>query len=92
MNERPPSGPALALTLLGVAAIDTTRPGSADRQLAHLVIGMALAFAVAVPDYRKLRRFTWPLAILSVLLLVFPEALVGIFSDDPEIITTGTSG
>lgn len=73
---------ALALTLLGVAAIDTTRPGSADRQLAHLLIGMALAFAVAVPDYRKLRRFTWPLAILSVLLLVFvlipvvPEEIV----------------
>jgi len=29
------------------------------------------------------------LSLVSVLLWVFPEALVGIFSDDPEIITTG---
>jgi cell division protein FtsW (lipid II flippase) len=73
---------ALALTLLGVAAIDTTQPGSAVRQFAHLLVGLVFALVVAAPDYRRLRRFTWPLAILSVLLLVFvlipvvPEELV----------------
>ena len=73
---------ALALTLFGVAAIDTTQPGSAVRQFVHLMVGLVFAIVVAVPDYRRLRRFTWPLAILSVLLLVFvlvpwvPEAIV----------------
>ena len=54
---------ALALTLFGVAAIDTTQPGSAIRQFVHLLVGLVFAIVVAVPDYRRLRRFTWPLAI-----------------------------
>lgn len=73
---------AIMLTLIGVAAIDTTLPGSALRQFAHLVVGIVFAMLIAIPDYRRLRRFTWPLAILSVLLLVFvlipfvPEEIV----------------
>ena len=73
---------ALALSILGVMTIQTTQPGYASRQMIHLLIGIALAVAVAVPDYRRLRRFTWPIAIISIILLVFvlipfvPEWLV----------------
>ena len=73
---------ALALSLFGVLAIETTQPALAGRQFVHLLVGVALALCVALPDYRRLRRFTWPLAILSVALLVFvlipvvPEEIV----------------
>ncbi|MAJ46254.1 MAG: hypothetical protein CBC35_02950 [Planctomycetes bacterium TMED75] len=75
-------GAALILSLLGVAAIDTTQPGQALRQAVHLVVGVMCAIAIAIPDYRKLRRYTWPVAIVTVCLLVFvllpfiPDALV----------------
>ena len=62
---------ALLLSVFGIATIDTTQPALAGRQAVHLVIGVILAIVVAIPDYRKMRRFTWPLAILSCLLLFF---------------------
>ena len=73
---------ALALSLFGVLAIETTQPALAERQFVHLLVGVVLALGIALPDYRRLRRFTWPLAILSVALLVFvlipavPEEIV----------------
>ncbi len=62
---------AIALSILGVVTIQTTQPTYATRQFVHLLIGIILAIAVAVPDYRKLRRFTWPIAIISIVLLIF---------------------
>ncbi|MEC8818798.1 MAG: FtsW/RodA/SpoVE family cell cycle protein [Planctomycetota bacterium] len=73
---------AFALSLIGIATIDTTQPGQATRQVVHLAVGVLCAICVAVPDYRRLRRFTWPIAIIAVCLLVFvllpmvPESLV----------------
>ena len=75
-------GAAMILSLIGVAAIDTTQPGQALRQVVHLAVGAICAIAIAFPDYRKLRRYTWPVAIITVCLLVFvllpfiPDALV----------------
>lgn len=73
---------ALGLSLFGISAIDTTQPGFADRQSFHLVIGVILAIAVAIPDYRKMHFLVWPMAIISMLLLLFvllpfvPEEIV----------------
>lgn len=62
---------ALALSIFGVAAIETTSPAFANRQALHLIIGLILAIAFAIPDYRRLRFLTWPLAAIATLLLIF---------------------
>ncbi|MCH2160757.1 MAG: FtsW/RodA/SpoVE family cell cycle protein [Phycisphaerales bacterium] len=62
---------ALALSILGILAIGTTEPGFARRQVMFLPIAIFAACIVAVPDYRLLRRLVLPLAILTMLLLVF---------------------
>jgi len=73
---------AIALSVLGIVTIQTTQPSYATRQLVHLFIGILFGIAVAVPDYRRLQRFIWPIAIVSIILLVFvlipfvPEWLV----------------
>lgn len=73
---------ALVLSIVGVSAIDTTQPAFANRQLVHLFVGLVLALLVAIPDYRRGRRFIWPFAILVTLLLLFvlvpfvPDAIV----------------
>ena len=73
---------SIALSILGIVTIQTTQPSYATRQFVHLLIGVVFAIGVAVPDYRRLQRFTWPIAIISIILLVFvlipfvPEWLV----------------
>ncbi|MCA9289694.1 MAG: FtsW/RodA/SpoVE family cell cycle protein [Phycisphaerales bacterium] len=73
---------ALALSIIGVMAIDTTRPDLAMKHLVHLGFGVCVAVAVAVPHYRWARRMAYPLLGISILLLVFillpgvPEAIV----------------
>lgn len=73
---------ALALTAVGVLAIETTRPELAGRQMLYGVIGILAAICAAVPDYRRLRPITPILAIGCLFLLVFvlvpavPEWLV----------------
>ncbi|MFO0828590.1 MAG: FtsW/RodA/SpoVE family cell cycle protein [Phycisphaerales bacterium] len=72
----------LFLSLVGVAAISTTRPEHGQRQAAFLVIGLASAATVALPHYRWIRRALVPLLILTTALLVFvllpfvPESIV----------------
>ena len=61
---------AVCLSVFGIAAIDTTQPASATRQLVHVVVGLVFGCLVAVPDYRRFRKWTWPLAILAALLLI----------------------
>lgn len=62
---------ALALSMLGIAAIGTTEPGFAQRQIMFLPIAFVAACIVALPDYRLLRRMVLPLSIVTMLLLVF---------------------
>lgn len=73
---------AMVLSLLGIAAIATTEPALAFRQGLFLMVGILAAAVVAVPQLVWLRRLSYPLLALTVLLLIFvmvpavPEALV----------------
>jgi len=73
---------ALGLSVLGIVAIATTEPGYATRQIAYLCVAVVAATAAAIPHYRWLQRFSVPLLIVVVALLVFvlvpfvPEAIV----------------
>ncbi|MBC8201392.1 MAG: FtsW/RodA/SpoVE family cell cycle protein [Planctomycetes bacterium] len=62
---------ALLLTLLGVEAIDTTRPSTASRQLALGIVGFGIAFVVAFVPQKRLRQASWWLYVGGLLLLVF---------------------
>ncbi len=62
---------ALLLTLLGVEAIDTTRPSTASKQLALGIVGFGVAFVVAFIPRRRLRQASWWLYVGGLLLLVF---------------------
>ncbi len=72
----------LFLSLMGIAAISTTRPELATRQLAFLGVGIAAAVAVALPHYRWYRRSIIGLVIAAIVLLIFvlipwvPESIV----------------
>ncbi|MFM9958868.1 MAG: FtsW/RodA/SpoVE family cell cycle protein [Phycisphaerales bacterium] len=66
----------IALAALGVYCIDlasTLEPGplapDSKKQLMFVMLGTVLAVAVALPHYRWWLWLTWPLAVLSVLLL-----------------------
>ena len=62
---------ALALNVIGIVAIATTEPGFARKQALFLPLGLIVAAAVAVPDYRRLRRLVPGLSVLVLALLVF---------------------
>ncbi|MBC7834349.1 MAG: FtsW/RodA/SpoVE family cell cycle protein [Phycisphaerales bacterium] len=74
---------SLALSLIGVYAIDVaTSPdlndaailsfsGLVKKQLAFLMVGVMAAVAVAIPHYRFVRYFAWPVMWLVLCLLVF---------------------
>lgn len=72
-------GASLALSLLGVYAIDVAAadrnaPGLdplAARQAVYLVAGILAGIAAAVPHYRRLGYLSWWLLALAVVLLVF---------------------
>ncbi len=77
---------ALALSLMGIAAIGTVprpdEPVYAMRHFIFMVVGMAAAVLVAVPHYQWFQRFSYPLLAFVVVLLIFvlvpfvPEWLV----------------
>lgn len=73
---------ALLLSLVGIAAIETTEADHASRQAVHLGIAIVAATIVALPHYRRIRRWSYPLMALALVLLVFvlipwvPESLV----------------
>ena len=62
---------AFMLMLIGVEAIDTTRPSTASRQLLLGVVGMICAFVIAFIPQKRFRQASWWLYVLSVLLLLF---------------------
>jgi rod shape determining protein RodA len=72
-------GAALALSLIGVYAIDVAlRPESdsamaklALRQLLFLLIGVFCGGAIAFPHYRLYSRLAWPALVISIGLLIF---------------------
>ncbi len=73
---------ALLLNLIGIAAIATTEPGLAQKQAFFLPLGLLAATMMAVPDYRRFRRWVPILCLVTLVLLVFilipliPEAIV----------------
>ncbi|MBT5584439.1 MAG: hypothetical protein HOJ54_10610, partial [Phycisphaerae bacterium] len=62
---------ALALTLMGLAAIGTTRPDLVPKQATLLVVGLLAAAVVIVPSHRLLQWISWPMLVLVIGLLVF---------------------
>jgi rod shape determining protein RodA len=79
-------GAALALSVLGIVAINTVpRPGEANyalRQIVFLCAGLVAATFVTAPHYRWAQRISVPLMFFVIGLLVFvlipwvPEAIV----------------
>jgi rod shape determining protein RodA len=73
---------ALALSVVGILAIHTTGPDHALKQIAHLCVAIVGAAVVALPHYRWVERFSVPLMILVLAMLVFvlipfvPETIV----------------
>ncbi|MDP7005913.1 MAG: FtsW/RodA/SpoVE family cell cycle protein [Phycisphaerales bacterium] len=62
---------ALLLTLLGVEAIDTTRPSTATRQLLLGFVGFLVAFSIAWVPTKRLRQASWWLYLAGLILLLF---------------------
>jgi cell division protein FtsW (lipid II flippase) len=70
-----PVAAALALTLIGIAAIGTTQPAYAARQLAYAVVGMALGALSIAPSGARLERWSpWVFAVTlaSLVALIMP--------------------
>lgn len=73
---------ALALSLIGIAAIGTTEPGLASRQSGYLAVGLLAASVAGARHWRWMRRWAWVLFAVNVALLVFvvlpwvPDAIV----------------
>ncbi|MGA1223583.1 MAG: FtsW/RodA/SpoVE family cell cycle protein [Phycisphaerales bacterium] len=73
---------AALLSLVGIAAIGTTRPELASKQLVFLAVGVAAAACAAVVPPRMLRNLSWVFLLLAVAALVFvllpfvPKSLV----------------
>ena len=62
---------ALLLTILGIETIDTTRPGTATKQIALGAIGLVAAFGIIFIPTRRLRQSSWWLFVGGLLLLIF---------------------
>jgi len=77
-----PTLAGLGLSLLGVAAIGTTEPAFAQRQLGFLCVGLLVAAVVGAQHWRWMRRWAWLLFAVNLALLVFilipfvPESIV----------------
>ncbi|MCE9620237.1 MAG: FtsW/RodA/SpoVE family cell cycle protein [Planctomycetes bacterium] len=61
---------AAMLTLLGCAAIATTEPSLAKRQLVLAVFGMVVAVAACLPSHKLLSKSAWPMYFISLFLLL----------------------
>jgi cell division protein FtsW (lipid II flippase) len=64
-------GAALALSLVGVAAISTTEPELAARQAVYLVVGLAAAALATLVPPKSLRIASWFVLAIAIVLLVF---------------------
>jgi cell division protein FtsW (lipid II flippase) len=62
---------AVSLTLLGIEAIDTTRPNTAMRQLVLGIVGFVFAFVITFVPQKRLRQSSWWLYVGGLLLLIF---------------------
>ncbi len=73
---------ALALSVIGVAAIATTEPALAKKQLIFLGVGLFAGGVVAAQHVRLLQRVAWPLFAVNIGLMLFllvpfvPESIV----------------
>jgi cell division protein FtsW (lipid II flippase) len=78
---------AIALSLIGIAAISTTEPGYAKKQAVLLILGLGSAATIAVPHYQWMRRLSYLLLFIGLALLIF--VLVPIV---PEVIVRPRNG
>lgn len=75
-------GSALVLSILGFASIDLSVPSMAMKHLVFLAIGVVVAGFVAIPNPDIYRRMAWPMAFVTLAMLVFllipwiPESIV----------------
>ena len=75
-------GAAAVLSCVGFVTIATTEPAYAMKHLVHVFVGLIAAATVAIPHYRWAMRFSYPLLLLVVAMLVFvlipwvPEVIV----------------
>ena len=73
---------ALGLSLIGVAAIGTTEPGLASKQMTFLGVGIGAAALVGSRHWRWLQKWSWVILGINVLLMLFlfapgvPESIV----------------
>jgi len=73
---------AVFLSLIGIAAIGTTRPELASRQAVFLLVGVVAAAITTLAPPRALRNLSWVFLAIAVALLVFvllpfvPKSLV----------------
>ncbi len=62
---------ALGLTFIGIAAMGTVVPGSADSQQKNLTIALMGMVIMMLPHPRVLGHLAYPMFIVSILLLIF---------------------
>ncbi len=62
---------AIMLSGIGVSVIALTRPELASRQALFLLVGVAAAVLTTLVPPRALRVLCWPIALLSLALLIF---------------------
>jgi cell division protein FtsW (lipid II flippase) len=70
-----PVAAALALTAIGIAAIDTTQPAYAARQLAYAAVGLVMGGLCVVPPSGRIERWSpwlFGLTLLSLVALIMP--------------------
>jgi len=73
---------SLGLSMLGIAAIATTEPGLAQRQMVFLGIAIVGAALMVIPRPAQLRGAAWPAYLAAIALLIFvlipfvPEEIV----------------
>ncbi len=77
-----PVAAALGLSALGIAAIGTTEPALAKRQVGYLAVGLMCGAFVGAQHWRWMRSWAWGLFAVNVVLLAFllvpfvPDAVV----------------
>ena len=75
-------GAAVALSLIGLFAIETVRSDLVARQVVALLVGLVAAALAVGPSQRRLDMVSWPLMLLCLVMLVIllipgmPEAIV----------------
>ncbi len=61
---------AVALSLIGVAAIGSAAPSLMNRQLAGVIAGTVIMFGLSTFDYRRILNLYWLMYVVNIILLI----------------------